>query len=163
MSGATVKLHGLDGVLAMLQKLPAEVASKGGGPALRALRKGGRVLQRAEQQNLDASMVGDDDREATGLLRDNIVVSRGKAPIGSKGERVLVRIRRKTYPDRTGKPVTTHKSAHLKEYGSSQQTPRSFIRKAFNEKASEAMKTVETELVRDLDRLAAKLLKQGGA
>lgn len=158
-----VKMRGLDGVLAMLERLPPEVVSKRGGPVLLALRKGGRVIQRAEQQNLDAGMVDDDDRESTGLLRENIVVSRGKAPTGSKGERVVVRIRRKTYPNRSGKPVTTHKTANIKEYGSSKQAPRSFIRKAFNEKAPEAIATVDRELVRDIDRRAAKYLKQGGA
>lgn len=153
------KLTGVDNVLDMLRRLPPEVVSKSGGPALRALRKGGKVIQRAEIQNLDAQMVHDDDREATGLLRKNIVVSRGKAPTGGKGERVLVRVRRKTYPGRSGKPVTTLQTANLKEYGSSQQEPRSFIRRAFNEKAPEAISTVERELVKDIDRIAKKLLK----
>lgn len=157
---AEVKLSGAD-VLGMLQKLPPEVVSKAGGPVLRALRKGARVIQLEESLNLAADLgsLTDDEKTSTGLLLKNIVVSRGKAPTGSKGERMLVRIRRVAYPDRTGETVTTLQSAQLKEYGSSKQAPRSFIRKAFTEKAPEAIRTTEKALIADIDRIATKLLK----
>ncbi len=47
-----VKISGIDGVLALLQQLPAEVVSKKGGPVKAALRKGARVILAAAQANL---------------------------------------------------------------------------------------------------------------
>jgi HK97 gp10 family phage protein len=151
---AEVKLSGAD-VVGMLQKLPPEIVSKRGGPVLRALRKGAKVIERAEKQHLESQL----EDESTGLLMKNIVVSRGEAPSGGKGERVLVRIRRKAYPDRNGHTVTTLQSAQLKEYGSSKQAPQSFIRRAFTEKAAEAITTTEKALLADIDRISKKLLK----
>jgi hypothetical protein len=51
-----IQLTGLDGVLATLQSLPAEVVSKRGGPVKAALRKGALVILKAEKANLQAVM-----------------------------------------------------------------------------------------------------------
>jgi len=63
----------------------------------------------------------------------------------------------------SGKAVTTLKTAQLLEYGSSKQPAEPWIRPAFQSKAAEAIRTVETELVAAIDRIATKLMKQGGA
>jgi hypothetical protein len=154
-----MKLTGIDGVLDTLKSLPPELASKRGGPALAALRKGARVIQAAEKTNLQASLANAtdaDDAASTGLLMSSVIVSRGKALVDGKGERVLVRIKRKTYP-RNGKPTTTLASAQLKEYGSSQQAAEPWIRPAFLSKAAEAIATIERDLVARLDKLVARL------
>lgn len=96
-------------------------------------------------------------REATGLLLKNLIASRGKAPTSGKGERYLVRVRRKTYPDRTGKPVTTLQTAQLLEYGSSQQPAEPWIRPAFLANARRAIETIERETLRAVEAVAAKL------
>lgn len=159
-----IKLTGLDGVYDMLRSLPAEVVSKRGGPVKTALRKGAVVILKAEKANLQAvtSNQTKEESKSTGLLAKNVIVSRGKPPIGGNGERYLVRVRRKSYT-RRGKPVTTLKTAQLLEYGSTQQQAEPWIRPAFQSKAAEAIKTVETELVSAIDRIATKLMKQGGA
>jgi HK97 gp10 family phage protein len=131
-----LKLTGLDGVLELLKKLPPEVVSKNGGPVRAALRKGAVVILKQEKANLQAvtnNATDEDKKLSTGFLLQNVIVSRGKAPTGSKGERALVRVRRKTYPGagRTGKPVTTLQTANLLEYGSSQQPAEPWIRPAF--------------------------------
>jgi HK97 gp10 family phage protein len=154
-----LKLSGIDGVLDTLKSLPPEVVSKRGGPVLAALRKGGRLIQAAEKSNLQATLANAtdaDDAASTGLLMSSVVVSRGKAPPDGRGERVLVRIKRKTYA-RKGKPTTTLASAQLKEYGSQQQPAEPWIRPAFNAKAHEAISTIERELVKGIDRIVAKL------
>lgn len=155
-----VKLTGVDGVLKTLSSLPAEVVSKRGGPVKAALAKGARFLRDRERDNLRAVLEPGD--ESTGLLEQNIIASRGKAPIGSKGERYLVRIKRKTYPGRTGKPVTTLKSAQIKEYGSEKQPARSFIRKTVIDGGQRTIGIVTDDLAKRVEKVAAKMLKGAG-
>lgn len=159
-----VKLEGVDGVLATLKALPAEVVSRRGGPVKSALRKGALVILKAEKANLQAVTSNANDegkRYSTGLLLKNLIASRGKAPTGGNGERYLVRVRRKTYPGRKGgKPVTTLQAANLLEYSSSKQPAEPWIRPAFLSKAPEAIKTIETELVKGIDRVVKKLAAQ---
>lgn len=159
-----VKLRGLDGVLGMLQSLPAEVVSKRGGPVKSALRKGAVVLHKQAKANLRAAIAhqsDEDDQRSTGLLLDNLVVTRGKPPADGKGERYLVRVRRKSYKRKSGEAVTTLKTAQLLEYGSSQQPAEPWLRPAFNARAAEAITTVERELVKGIDRIVTKLAKAG--
>ena len=155
-----VKVSGLDGVLDTLKSLPAEVVSKRGGPVRAALRKGAVVIQKQEKANLQAVTVNAEDPNkaaSTGLLLKNVVVTRGKAPSSGKGERYLVRVKRRVYARIGSKPVTTLKTAQLLEYGSSQQPAEPWIRPAFQAKAEEAIKTVESELLRSIDRIVKKL------
>jgi hypothetical protein len=157
-----MQLQGLGGVLKTLRSLPPEVVSKRGGPVKAALRKGAVVIFRQAQMNLYrvTANIGTGDSESTGLLLKNLVVTRGKEPIGGKGERYLVRVRRKSY-QRQGEPVTTLKTAQLLEYGSSQQPAEPWLVPAFRVKAAEAIRTVETELARGLDRVLRKIAKGG--
>lgn len=159
-----LKVTGLDGVLDMLNKLPAEVVSKNGGPVRAALRKGALVIQKQEKANLQAIISGTSDqgeRLSTGLLMDNVIVSRGKKPIGSKGERFLVRVKRKVYarPNNEGGDTTTLKVARLLEYGSSKQPARSWIRSAAASKAQEAVNVTTAELVKRINAIVKKLSK----
>ena len=158
-----LQLTGLNGVLDTLRQLPAEVVSKRGGPVKASLRKGALVLLREAKLNLARAtndLDADGEESSTGLLQKNLIASRGKAPTSGNGERYLVRVRRKTYPDRKGKPVTTLASANLLEYGSSQQPAEPWLRPAFQSKAEEAIRTVEKELVAGVDRIVKKLARQ---
>lgn len=160
-----MKLAGLEGVLQTLLQLPPEVVSKKGGPVKAALRKGALVILREEALNLarvtNALSADDDERQSTGLLAANLVATRGKAPFDGNGERYLVRVRRKSYK-RKGKVVTTLQTAQLLEYGAEGhgQEPEPWIRPAFKSKAAEAIKTVERELVKGIDRIVKKLARQ---
>lgn len=158
-----VNVTGLDGVLDMLKQLPSEVVSKRGGPVKLALKKGATVIYKQADINLmlaTQGMVTDEKQYSTGLLRKNLIVSRGKEPIGSKGERYLVRVRRKSYPDRKGEVTTTLKTAQILEYGSSQQKPDPWIRPAFEAKAEDAIKTVSDDLLQRIDKIVKKLSRQ---
>lgn len=158
-----VTLTGIDGVLETLKSLPAEVVSKRGGPVKTALRKGALVILKEERARLAASILHTADgaeRESTGLLMKSLIASRGKAPTSGKGERYLVRIKRKTYTRKGGKPVTTLKTAQLLEYGSSKQPAEPFIRPAFRMTAAQAITTIQNELVKALDRVVNKLAQQ---
>lgn len=167
------KINGIDNVLNMLRELPAAVGAKNGGPVRKALRKGAVLIQKAELANLaavTANATKEDVRLSTGLLAKNVIVSRGKAPSDGKGERMLVRVKRKTYnraaeQRATGKKakraaaVTTLQTAQLLEYGSSKQAAEPWIRPAFENKAKDAIELVVSSLVNDLDKLAQKYLR----
>jgi HK97 gp10 family phage protein len=160
-----LKVTGIDGVLDLLRKLPPEVVSKRGGPVKLALKKGAKVIQAQEKANLQAIISRTEDkheRQSTGLLMDNIIVSRGKQPIGSKGERYLVRIKRKIYPrpNNEGGDTTTLKTARLLEYGSSKQPPRPWIRPAAAAKAQEAVDVTSQELVKRINAIVKKLARK---
>lgn len=155
-----MQLRGLEGVLDTLRSLPAEVVSKRGGPVRAALRKGALVIHRQELANLQAVTANTTDegvRQSTGFLAKNVVVTRGKAPSGGNGERYLVRVRRKGYPDRNGKAVSTLKTAQILEYGSSKQPAEPWIRPAFLSRTREAIETTERELLAGIDRIVRKL------
>jgi HK97 gp10 family phage protein len=155
-----MQLSGLDGVLDTLRSLPPEVVSKRGGPVRAALRKGAVVIHKQELANLQAvtaNMTEAGLRASTGFLAKNVVVTRGRAPTSGKGERYLVRVRRKSYPDRKGKGVTTLATAQLLEYGSSHQPAEPWIRPAFQSRAGEAIQTTQRELLAGIDRIVKKL------
>lgn len=158
-----MQLSGVEGVIATLQSLPAEVVSKRGGPVKTALRKGALVILAAEKANLRAVMghqVGAQHVESTGLLLANLIASRGRPPSDGKGERYLVRVKRKTYTRRGSRPVTTLKSAQLLEHGSSHQPAEPWIRPAFLANAEKAINVVTTELLKGIDSVVNKLAAQ---
>lgn len=150
-------IQGIDNVLKALQSLPPEVVSKRGGAVKLSLAKGARLLRDEVKKNLQRTIKTD---ESTGLLYKNIISSRGKQPYGGKGERYLVRVKRKTYPDREGRPVTTLKTANILEYGSEKQSPAPFIRPAAISKAQETIDVVTSDLVKRIDKIASNMLKR---
>lgn len=153
-----MSITGALAILNLLHSLPGEVVSKRGGPVRASLAKGARFLRDKERTNLQAVL--DPEDESTGLLAENIIASRGKAPSDGNGERYLVRVKRKMYPGRKGEQVSTLKSAQLKEYGSSQQPARSFIRRTVQESGGQAINIVVDDLATRLDRIVKKLAQQ---
>lgn len=159
-----IRLTGLDGVLKTLEQLPPEIVSKAGGPVKAALKKGALVIATEAALNVarnTQSLTNEEDRTSTGLLAASIIASRGKPPSSGKGERYLVRVKRKVYT-RKGKPVTTLQTGNLLEYGSEKQPAEPWIRPAFNAKAVTAIQTIERELIRSVERVVAKLARQNG-
>lgn len=154
-----MKITGLDGVLKTLSLLPAEIVSKNGGPVKSALAKGARFLRDREREALKRSIELNGD-VSSGLLVGSVIASRGKAPTTGKGERYLVRIKRKTYPDRTGKPVTTHKTAHLLEYGSSHQVATPFIRPTVVAHGEQTINVIVVTLNKRIEAIIRKLAMQ---
>jgi hypothetical protein len=163
-----VKIEGADGVLALLRALPREVAAKNGGPVRKALRKGALVILKQAQSNLAISTAASDASGmfagaagSTGLLAKALTVTRGKAPASGNGERYIVRVLRKMYPDRSGKPVSTRATATWLEYGQPDQPAEPWLRPAFSAKAGEAISVTTTALVKDVEALARKHLRGG--
>lgn len=157
-----LKLEGLDGVLETLKSLPPEVVSKRGGPVRRALRKGALVILKAEKAALQAVTSNATESgkiESTGFLLKNLVVRRGRPPAGENGELYIVRPSRKTY-QRQGAKVSTTETARFLEYGTSKQPAEPWIRPAFEASAENAIRTVERELLADIQRVIKRLAAQ---
>lgn len=154
-----MKLEGVEGIVQTLRSLPPEVVSKRGGPVKLALAKGARFLRDEAKKNLRVQIARNGD-ESTGLLEKNVIASRGKAPFGGNGERYLVRVKRKTYPDKQGKPVTTLKTANLLEYGSANQPATPWLRPAFMAKRVQTVNIVIADLRRRIDLIVRKLSNQ---
>lgn len=153
-----VKLSGVDGVLQTLQSLPAEIVSKRGGPVKSALGKGARFLRDRAKENLKAAIALHGD-ESTGLLLANVIASRGKAPMSGKGERYLVRVKRKSYPKKGGETVTTLKTANLLEYGSEHQPATPWLRPAVIQNGQQTIDVISQELLRRIDKVVKDLGK----
>lgn len=156
-----IGLRGMEGVLKTLQSLPAEIVSKRGGPVKLALAKGARVIRDQARENVRTITEGSD--VATGLLSRSIIAVRGKPVLGGNGERYLVRVRRRAYDgqsfarkDRSGKRVSTHKTASLLEYGSSHQPATPWLRPAVQVKAQTAINVITEDLRRRIDIVVQK-------
>lgn len=154
-----VKLQGMDGVLDTLQSLNPEIVSKRGGPVKLALAKGARVIRAQAAQNLRASIAVRGER-STGNLEKRLIVSRGKKPFGGKGERYLVRVRRRDYTNALGVKTNPLMTANLLEYGSSHQPATPWLRPAVGQKGAEAIKVITTDLKRRIDQTVRKLAQQ---
>lgn len=153
-------LHGMDDVLELLRSLPPEIVARRGGPVRAALRKAAGVIHRQALANLRANTAATSDgarRTSIGHLEKQVVVTRGKEPFGGRGERYLVRVRRKAYPNRSD--VSTLKTAQLLEYGSSQQPAEPWLRPAVVARGQEAINAATRELVAAVERAARKHLK----
>ena len=154
------KITGLDGVLDTLRSLPPEIVSKRGGPVKSALRKGALVIRdewRRNEARVAATPNADGSLPSTNLLQENIVATRGKAPTGGKGERYLVRVKRKKYQEGD---ATTLKSQQLMEYGASDQPAQPVIRPAVQAKGQQAIDTIIKTLNDGIQRIVKKLAAQ---
>lgn len=151
-----MKLTGLDGVLATLQALPAEVVSKRGGPVKLALAKGARKLRDQARQNLRQSIAQNGER-STGMTEKAVIASRGKAIHGGNGERFLVRVKKGTFINAEGFPTSTLMTANLLEYGSAHQPASPWLRPSVQAIGGQVVQIVSDDLLRRLDKVVAQL------
>lgn len=166
MAVETVRIEGLEPVLKTLREL-GPAAGQRGGPVRLALRKAAVLVQKQVIANLNAVILepneGDLPSKSTGLLAANIAITRSKPAPGTKGERMLVRVRRKAYPKSGKKTVTTPQVARLLEYGTAKMRPHPFIRPAFDSTKQQALTTFATELPKALLALQKRIAKKNGA
>src|SRR5690606_29694739 len=99
---AELGIRGIDGVLKTLNSLPAEVVSKRGGPVKLSLAKGARFLRDRYKERLRRAIHSGKTTRSTGELEKRVIASRGKKPFGTKGERYLVRIKKRDYLNADG-------------------------------------------------------------
>jgi len=152
-----VQLKGVESVLATLGELPAEVVSKRGGPVKLALAKGARILRDKAKANLRAAIAKGPTTRSTGELEKRVIASRGKAPFGGKGERYLVRVKKRDYINADGVKTNPLMTANLLEWGSSHQPAEKWLRNAVTQKGEEVISTVSADLLRRIDLTVKKL------
>lgn len=158
------KLEGFERTLALLQALPAEVVGNRGGVVKKWLRKGAQSMAKKVVENLrgvTSNQTTHPDRENTKLLEESAgVVKRGRPPASGKGERYIVTTKRRVYPGRNGKAATTTvQNQQRLEYGTSEQPAEPHVRPAVLSEGERVIRLIETGVVNDVDRLAAKYLK----
>ena len=149
-------------VLGVLRQLPPEIVSKRGGPVKLALAKGARVLRDRARQNLRAAIAINGSR-STGTLERRVIAGRGKAPLSGKGERYLVKVKKRDYLNADGVKTNPLMTANLLEYGSSHQPATPWLRPALAESGQQVIDTVTTDLARRVDLLVRKLASSRGA
>jgi HK97 gp10 family phage protein len=154
-----VQINGLNGTLATLRALPPEIVAKRGGPVKAALAKGARLLRDHAKQNLRQSIAYNGER-STGELEKRVIASRGKAPFGGKGERYLVRVKRRDYINAEGVRTNPLMTANLLEYGSSHQPATPWLRPALQQNGTEVIDTVVSDLDRRVQAVVRKLAAQ---
>ena len=166
MAVKTIRIEGLEGVLKTLKQLPRELVSKRGGPVRSALRKASKIL--ADEMKANIEKIIDEPNISgnnynTGLLLKNIVITRS-SKMREKGERFIVRVRRKPYPKVSddAKTVTTSRVASLLESGTERRRPMPWARPAFDAKKHQVIPLFVSELNRHLTRIVNKLAKQNG-
>lgn len=151
-----VKIEGLNGTVAALRALPAQFASKNGGPIKRALYKAALIIK------LDAIARAP---KATGNLAANIYIYRDRNPRASgANEKFYVGVRKKrakyartrlnTRLGRVGKNYSIGGDAyywHFIEFGTEKMSPNPFLRPAFESNKSNALNTFSQELRRGVD------------
>ena len=162
-----VKLEGLDGVLETLKRLPPELVSKRGGPVLASLRKGARILVKQSRDNFRAAVAMPGKTgvtDSTGFTEKQIVSKRRRMPGGQKGERIVVTVNAKPHPTSKGKyrgrTIRANDIAFIMEAGSSKQPATPWLRPAFATKREEALRAIESDLTKRVDKIVKKLSAQ---
>jgi HK97 gp10 family phage protein len=167
---------GLHETISVLQALPPELVSKGGGPVKLALAKAARVIRDQAQKNVRAG-VAERGNESTGTLEKNIIVSRGKRGLGpQKGERYLVRVRprvaryantkRNVRARKAGKRYFAEGPAfygRFLEYGTSKAPAYPWLRPAVAQKGEEAIMVFNKDLDGRLQLLVKRLAVEHGS
>lgn len=104
----TISIHGIDGIVAMMHKLPKEVIGKGrGGPLDKAVRAGANVILKQARSNLSAAIDAPGKTgvtKSTGFTLKNVFIKR-KQPRADQGganaARYIVTVRPKPHPSNT--------------------------------------------------------------
>lgn len=167
MPDELIQLNGdsIDRAIEVLRQLPAEVASKRGGPVRRAVRKAALVILREMSLNV-AAVTGHLDAEgqpvdSTGQLLASLSARRTKPPAGVNGEKFIVGPRRRLYKDGGGKNawVSTLATGNWLEYGTEKQPAEPWSRPV-KAVAGQAIEVGVRELSNEVEKAAKKLMRQ---
>ena len=88
---------------------------------------------------------------------------RGKAPSSGKGERYLVRVKKRDYINADGVRTNPLMTANLLEYGSSHQPATPFARPTVEQNGEATIRIVTEDLVKRVDKVAQQLRPGQGA
>lgn len=138
---------GADKVAKVLANLPAKTRSAAG---RKALREGAKVVKAEASANV--KKITSESKVATGTL------ARGLAVYGMKKLRGMLRtgvmVRKGLVHKRIikGSPVRVGLYASVLEYGKRNQPPRSWLRKAADDKSGQVYAKIREELAKNIDK-----------
>lgn len=163
----TVKVEGLQDIIARLDALPGELTAKGaGGPLLVALRRLGSRIQKDAQSRVPVK---------TGTLRENIITTRlpkKRRKEGQEAVEVTVRYKvKKKYVDnarnrklgRVGGEYRTRgplEYARFLEFGTSKMRARPFLTTAFEANKAQMPELFAKEMAKSIDEAVKKLARR---
>lgn len=161
---AEVKLTGLKEAAAALRALPAEIASKNGGPLRGALYAATRVIKDQAIQNAPTG----EGTPLPGNLKKNIIAIRDRNPARSgAAERYVITVRNKRMARGSNPLFRVLKGwdawyAHFTEFGTSKQPAQRWMTRAYEEKKQEALAIFERTLAAGLDKAAERARRKSG-
>jgi hypothetical protein len=162
-----MNISGLDNVLKTLKSLPPEVVSKRGGVVRQSLATGMKAIQKEARKNLvrATSTSGKTGVSyGTGLTAKNVIYKRKKMPNGERGERLIMTVAYKRHPlfttEYKKRPIKFNDIAFMLEYGTVKQQAEPWLRPAFLAKRQEAYDKVQTDLLKRIDKITNRLLRQ---
>lgn len=174
MARESVRVEGLEGVLNTLKNLPPELVSKNGGPVRTALRRGGVLILKEAQKNIQ-QIIDEPNKNgrdvSTGLAKKSLFLKRvRKMPNGQKGEAFIIAVKPNKYPNRMNRrkgrkarELQANDVLFMLENGTENRPAMPWMRPAFEVKKQEAVEVFARELPRAIDRAVKKLSKQKGA
>lgn len=158
-------IQGLDDVLDRLQALPKEVVQKRGGPVRKVARNAVHIIRDQARRNVERIIatpnIGGDD-VSTGRLVKSIRTVKGRSHKTLNGERYMMLIpRRARYPvsQRTPTGIGVAMVGRMLEYGTAKRDPMPWARPAFHAKKGEAVRYVQTNLPKEIDKVVKKLAR----
>lgn len=158
-------IQGLDDVLERLQALPKEVVQKRGGPVRKVARNAVHIIRDEARRNAQRIIDIPNKRgrdNSTGRLVEKIMTVKGRQHRTLNGERYMMLIpKRARYPvdkrSHTGIDVAT--VGRMLEYGTARRQPMPWARPAFHAKKGEAVRYVQTNLPKEIDKVVKKLAR----
>ena len=169
-------IQGLDDVLDRLQALPKKVVQERGGPVRKVARNAVHIIRDQARINMkriisspnmktlpDGSRVPSGDDVSTGRMVEKIMTVKGRQHKTLNGERYMMLIpKRARYPvsQRTPTGIGVAMIGRMLEYGTARRAPMQWARPAFHAKKDEAVRYVQRELPREIDKVVKKLARQ---
>lgn len=151
---AEVKVVGLESTIAALRALPAEFASKNGGPIRTALFAAAKVIK---QEAINNAPEGE-GTPRPGNIRKNIIAVRDRNPRRQNNavERYIITVRTKRMAKGSNRLFQILKGgdawyAFMVEFGTSKQPAQRFMTRAYEAKAAEALAAFEQALRKGVD------------
>ena len=160
---AEIEVKGLSDLAKALKELPAEIASRNGGPLARALAKSARVFRNRAQQLAPSApgpyMVGGVLLEP-GRLKESIRAVRARKPDAT--EQYVVKPFSKQIRKKYGSGV---RYWHLVEFGFTHESgktigPRSFLSAAYESEKTNALDVFKKSLGEGIERARKKIYKK---
>lgn len=151
-----VEVHGLKELADALRALPAELASKNGGPLAKSLRAAGNLI-RDEAKRRAPVLEGESKYRKPGTVRDAIRTRRDRIQAPGAAETFEVYVKQAKGAKRGTFSKDDPFYWRFVEFGTKKMAAEPFLRPAFEAKKEEALAKFEATLKGAIDKANAKV------